>query len=114
MMNNPKVSLFLTGILVLLVTLQTSTHPMGKGGVADDPHNIGLLILINRLELSPAQMKQVHFVLTNVVTEVGTLKARQEARQQEFAGELIRFIGTRDELETIISSSSRWSEQGSM
>lgn len=62
--------------------------------------NLGLLVTINRLGLTPTQMKQVHDVLTGLLNEANTLKEACAS----FAQEMIRFNGTQEELDASLEA----------
>lgn len=65
-----------------------------------DASNLGLLITINRLELTADQMQQIRDILAGVLDEVNSLKESRNAFEQE----MLRFNGTGEELDALLEA----------
>ncbi|MCD6494804.1 hypothetical protein J7K60_01985 [Candidatus Bipolaricaulota bacterium] len=68
-------------------------------GVAN-ADELGIAITINKLDLTAAQMQQVHDILAGVLSEGNTLKEKKDA----FTQDMINFTGSSTDLETALSS----------
>ena len=66
----------------------------------EDGCNLGLLITINRLELTTDQMQQIRDILVGVLDEANTLKESRDAFEQE----MLRFNGTGEELDVLVEA----------
>jgi len=94
-MKKAKRVMSLMVILGLLAALPASAQ---VEAIQDkDAGNLGLLIMINRLELTPTQMQQVHDILAKVLDEASVLQEKREAFEQE----MIRFNGTAEQLDAL-------------
>ena len=65
-----------------------------------DASNLGLLITINRLELTTDQMQQIRDILAGVLDEANALKESRNAFEQE----MLRFNGTGEELDVLVEA----------
>jgi hypothetical protein len=65
-----------------------------------DASNLGLLITINRLELTTDQMQQIRDILAGVLDEANALKDGRNAFEQE----MLRFNGTGEELDVLVEA----------
>ncbi len=61
---------------------------------------LGIAITINKLELTPAQMQQVHDILAGILSEAKTLKQKKDV----FTQEMIKFTGSSTDLETALTN----------
>ena len=68
-------------------------------GVANEDE-LGIAITINKLELTPVQMQQVHDILAGILSEGNALKEKND----EFTQEMIRFTGSSTDLETALAN----------
>jgi hypothetical protein len=88
-------------LLGLIAAIPVSTQVVfGPTDVDADGANLPLLILVNRMELSPEQMVAIHGLLDGVLEQRRAL----EARRAEFEQEMIAFTGTADELDEILAA----------
>ena len=62
--------------------------------------NLGLLITINRLELTADQMQQIRGILAGVLDEANALKEGRSAFEQK----MLRFNGTGEELDALVEA----------
>ena len=97
-MQKAKRAMLLVAILGLLAALPASAQV--EAIQDEDGSNLGLLIMINRLELTPTQMQQVHDVLAGVLNEANALKKSRESFEQE----MIRFNGTQEDLDALLET----------
>ena len=101
-MKKIMVSISLALILGLLIVIpgstqmQTSSEEVGPS----DAMSLRLLIAINRLELSPTQMQEIHDILAGVLSEADALKTDRDA----FTQEMLEFNGNADELDEVIET----------
>ena len=65
-----------------------------------DASNLGLLITINRLELTTDQMQQIRDILAGILDEANALKEGRNAFEQE----MLRFNGTGEELDVLVEA----------
>jgi len=65
-----------------------------------DVSNLGLLVTINRLELTTDQMQQIRDILAGVLDEANALKESRNAFEQE----MLRFNGTGEELDVLVEA----------
>ena len=65
-----------------------------------DASNLGLLITINRLELTTDQMQRIRDILAGVLDEANALKESRDAFEQE----MLRFNGTGEELDALLEA----------
>ena len=68
-------------------------------GVAN-ADELGLAITINKLELSPVQMQQVHDILAGILSEANGLKEKKDA----FTKQMVQFTGSSTDLETALTN----------
>jgi len=68
-------------------------------GVANEDE-LGIAITINKLELTPAQMQQVHDILAGILSEGNALKEKNDA----FTQDMIQFTGSSTDLETALAN----------
>jgi len=111
-MNRTKLSVMavlLTGIVVVLSLDSPTLAVVGDASTGtqtpsstttDTAVDLGLLVQVNRLELSPAQMRQVHDLLAGVLDVATSLQADRKSFEQE----LIRFNGTEKELDALVAA----------
>ncbi|HCP31741.1 TPA: hypothetical protein DIT45_00550 [Candidatus Acetothermia bacterium] len=101
-MKKIMVSISLALILGLLVVIPGSTQMKTSSEEVglSDTMSLRLLITINRLELSPTQMQEIHDILAGVLSEADALKTDRDA----FAQEMLRFNGSGEELEAMIEA----------
>ena len=65
-----------------------------------DASNLGLLITINRLELTTDQMQQIRDILAGVLDEANALKESRDPFEQQ----MLRFNGTSEELDVLVEA----------
>lgn len=65
-----------------------------------DASNLGMLITINKLELTTDQMQQIRDILAGVLDETNALKEGRNAFEQE----MLRFNGTGEELDVLVEA----------
>ncbi len=95
-MKKAKRVMSLMVILGLLAALPASAQV--EAIQDEDGSNLGLLVLINRLELTPSQMQQVHDILAKVLDEASVLQEKREAFEQK----MIRFNGMTEQLDALL------------
>lgn len=107
-MKKTRYSILLSLIVALLVMMPGSaqTQASPRGVLANDTGTLGLLITINRMELTPMQMRQIHDSLTGILSERDALTVEREAFEQE----MLRFTGTADELDLLLAAFRRQME----
>jgi hypothetical protein len=110
-MNRTKLSVMavlLTGIVVVLSLNSPTLAVVGDASTGtqtpsstttDTTVDLDLLVLVDRLELSPAQMRQGHDLLAGVLDVATSLQADRKS----FTQELIRFNGTGKELDALVA-----------
>jgi len=76
--------------------MQTSPEEVSPS----DTMSLRLLIAINRLELSPTQMQEIHDILAGLLDEATALEADRDA----FAQEMLLFSGSGEELEAMLEA----------
>jgi len=69
-----------------------------------EPLNLGLLLLVNRLQLTDEQMTEIHGILSELVEARGSLRVSVEAAQAAFTEEMVAFDGTAEELDAAIAA----------
>jgi hypothetical protein len=99
MKTKPSKILAMMLVLGLLAGIPASTQVL-SGGEGADEVGLGMLVLLNRLELSTEQMQALHGILTNVQTATDALTASSDA----FRDAMIAFTGTSEELDTLIEA----------
>ena len=65
-----------------------------------DTSNLGLLITINRLEMTTDQMQQIRDILAGVLDEANALKESRDPFEQE----MLHFNGTGEELDVLVEA----------
>ncbi len=102
MVKKVKLGLSFALLAGLLVVLSLNAPVLAASGetAAEPPVDLGLLVLIDRLELSPTQMRTVHDVLVGILEEGKAVQAERDA----FAQELIRFNGSEEELDSLLAA----------
>jgi hypothetical protein len=110
-MNRTKLSVMavlLTGIVVFLSLNSPTLAVVGDASTGtqtpsstttDTTVDLDLLVLVDRLELSPTQMRQGHDLLAGVLDVATSLQADRKS----FAQELIRFNGIEKELDALVA-----------
>lgn len=88
-------------LLGLVAAIPASTQALfdSSGGVAE-AGNLPLLVLVNRMELTPEQMEEIHGALEGLLEERRAL----ELRWGELEQEMIAFAGTAEELDEILEA----------
>ncbi len=97
-MRKAKRVMSLIAILGLLAALPASAQV--EAIQDEDGSNLGLLITINRLELTTDQMQQIRDILAGVLDEANALKESRDAFEQE----MLRFNGTGEELDVLVEA----------
>ncbi len=88
-------------LLGVIVAIPVSTQVLSKStGDNAEAGNLPLLILINRMELSPEQMEKIHGLLEGLLEEREALGLRRAELEEE----MIAFNGTADELDEILET----------
>jgi len=88
-------------LLALIAAIPASTQVLF--GARDDEGegtNLPLLVLVNRMELTPEQMEEIHGLLVGLLEERDSL----ELRRAEFEQEMIAFNGTAEDLDEILEA----------
>jgi len=93
---NRLVSLIVIVGLLAIVPASAQMDPIQDA----DEGNLGLLITINRLELTTVQMQQVHDILVGILDEANALKKSRETFEQA----MLRFNGSGEELEAMLDA----------
>jgi len=83
------------GLLAIVPASAQSDTPQDT-----DTGNLGLLITINRLELTTDQMQQIRDILVGILDEANTLKESRNAFEQE----MLLFNGTAEELDVLVEA----------
>jgi len=101
-MKKVIVSTSLAVLIGLLVALPLNAQMAGTGRdkVTNQTEDIGLLILVDRMNLSPEQMQKLHDALTTVLDQADALKTLASSFKQA----LISFHGDKDQLNALIES----------
>lgn len=90
--------LFLLG---LITAIPASTQVLSGSADGDAKGNdLPLLILVNRLELTPGQMEEIHGLLAGLLEEREAL----ELRRSELEEDMIAFTGTAEQLDEILEA----------
>jgi ElaB/YqjD/DUF883 family membrane-anchored ribosome-binding protein len=92
-------SLALIAGLLAIIPASAQVEASPEGGTSGTG-NLQLLITINRMELSPTQMQEIHDILAGVLSEADTLKADRDA----FTQEMLEFNGSTDELDAMLET----------
>jgi len=88
-------------LIGLLAAIPASTQVLsGDKGDPTDQANLGMVILINRLELTRDQMETIHDALAGILTEIDALDSRRE----EFYDRMLQFNGSADDLDQAIAA----------
>lgn len=81
-------------------SVETPSASVEAGTTAGKNMDIGLLIVVDRLELTSAQMRQVRDIVAGLVEQAQGL----EGERATFAQDLLRFAGTREELDKLVAA----------
>jgi len=88
-------------VVGMIAAIPASTQILsGSSGESIVDNNLPMLILVNRLELSEEQMEALHNILTDLLEEKETV----DGLQSEFEDVMIRFNGTREELDELLAA----------
>lgn len=90
----------LTLVVAVAIGLFAAIPAIAQTTVAANVDELGIAITINKLDLTPVQMQQVHDILAGVLSEANGLKEKKDA----FTQEMIRFTGSSTDLETALSN----------
>jgi len=90
----------LTLVVAVAVGLFAAIPAIAQTTVAANADELGIAITINKLDLTPVQMQQVHDILAGVLSEANGLKEKKDS----FTQEMIRFTGSSTDLETALSN----------
>ncbi|HHE51705.1 MAG TPA: hypothetical protein ENL30_01425 [Candidatus Acetothermia bacterium] len=90
----------LTLVVAVAVGLFAAIPAIAQTTGAPGTDELGIAITINKLELTPAQMQQVHDILAGVLTEANGLKEKKDA----FTQDMINFTGSSSDLETALTN----------
>jgi hypothetical protein len=99
MKTKPSKILAMMLVLGLLAGIPASTQVL-SGSEGADEVGLGMLVLINRLELSVEQMQALHGILMNLHTSTDTLTASSDT----FRDAMIAFTGTSEELDALMEA----------
>lgn len=95
------------GVLVVVVPVLANTVFAGQNGdptaTASDV-NMGLLLLVNRMDLSQDQMQTLHQLLSELLDQQETWRAALAEKQDAFEQQMIAFQGTPEELDVLIEA----------
>ena len=88
-------------LLGLIAAIPASTQVLfGSSGGDAEGSTLPLLILVNRMELTPEQMEEIHGLLEGLLEERQAL----ELRRAELEDEMVAFTGTAEELDEILEA----------
>jgi hypothetical protein len=88
-------------LLGVIAAIPASTQVLyGSGEADDDSVNVGMVVLVNRMELTSEQMAEISEVLESILAEREVL----ELRRAEFEQDMIAFNGTAEELDAILET----------
>jgi len=90
----------LTLVVTVAIGLFAAIPAIAQTTVAANADEFGIAITINKLDLTPTQMQQVHDILAGVLSEATALTDKKDA----FTQEMIRFTGSSTDLETALSN----------
>ena len=90
----------LTLVVAVAVGLFTAIPAIAQTTGVANVDELGIAITINKLELTAAQMQQVHDILAGVISEGTALKEKNDA----FTQDMIKFTGSSTDLETALSN----------
>ena len=100
-MKKVRLTLSLALIVGLLAIIPASAQiDASAKGSKNGTENLPLLITINRMELTPTQMQEIHDILAGVLSKADTLKADRDA----FTQEMLEFNGSADELDALLAT----------
>ncbi len=86
-------------LLGLIAAIPASTQVLfGSSGGDTEGSDLPLLILVNRMELTPEQMEEIHGLLEGLLEEREAL----ELRRAELEEDMVAFTGTAEELDEIL------------
>lgn len=84
--------------LLLAVPLSAQMAGTPSNKAATQLQDIRMLVLVDRMNLSPEQMQQLHTALTNIIDQANGLKDLAASVRQD----LINFHGTKDQLNALL------------
>jgi len=88
-------------LLAAIAAIPASTQVLYGARDSDaEGANLPLLVLVNRMELTPEQMEEIHGLLAGLLEERDAL----ELRRAEFEQEMIEFTGTAEDLDEILEA----------
>ena len=88
-------------LLSLIAAIPASTQvQLGSSDGNTEGGNLPLLVLVNRMELSPEQMEGIHGLLVGLLEERDAI----DRRRAELEEEMIAFTGTAEELDEILEA----------
>ncbi len=88
-------------LLGLIAAIPASTQVLfGSGDDEVEGTHLPLLVLVNRMEMTPEQMEEIHGLLMELLEERESL----ELRRAEFEQEMIAFNGTAEELDEVLEA----------
>lgn len=88
-------------LLGLIAAIPASTQVLfGSSGGDAEGSNLPLIILVNRMELTPEQMEEIHGLLEGLLEEREAL----ELRRAELEEDMIAFTGTAEALDEILEA----------
>jgi len=90
----------LAALLGLVAVVPASTQILSGSAGSDGEADLRLLVLINRMELTSEQMRQVHDLLAGLLEERDALDVLRADLEQE----MIAFSGTAEELDQILET----------
>jgi hypothetical protein len=90
----------LTLVVAVAIGLFSAIPAIAQTTVAANADELGIAITINKLDLTPTQMQQVHDILAGVLSEATALTDKKDA----FTQEMIRFTGSSTDLETALTN----------
>jgi len=90
----------LTLVVAVAIGLFAAIPAIAQTTVAANADELGIAITINKLDLTPTQMQQVHDILAGVLSEATALTDKKDA----FTKQMIEFTGSSTDLETALSN----------
>ena len=90
----------LTLVVAIAVGLFAAIPAIAQTTGAPGADELWIAITINKLELTPTQMQQVHDILAGVLAEANGLKEKKDA----FTQDMINFTGSSTDLETALTN----------
>jgi len=90
----------LTLVVAIAVGLFAAIPAIAQTTGAPGANELAIAITINKLDLTPTQMQQVHDILAGVLAEANGLKEKKDA----FTQDMINFTGSSSDLETALTN----------